>query len=193
MTKSTKSLSLSLLIGLAVAHCSSYGKIKERQDSYTESKVVTMELDHKSEETFGIFNMHAYIDITYTKDSKSGKLHSVEMRIETPADEKSELKPQAFLKGDDQKYEVKVEGIQKTSTTHTKTDNKRDKDGKVTDTETKTTTEYRSIGTIKVPINVWEHLMASKRIGYRLYVDQEPLTFLVSEEWREKLREFNAR
>jgi len=193
MTTSTRSLSLTLLIGLAAIHCSSYGKIKEREDSYTNSKIVSMTLDHKSEETFGLFNMNARIAITYAKELKTGKTHAVEMKIEAPANATSELKPQAFLKADDQKFEVKIEAIQKTSTTDTKTHKKRDKDGKLTDTDTKTTTQYRSIGTINVPVGVWSQLMGSKKIGYRLYIDQEALTFFVSEEWREKLREFDAR
>jgi|JI10StandDraft_1071094.scaffolds.fasta_scaffold218969_3 hypothetical protein len=181
-----------ILFLMVMAGCQSYGEIKVRNDSFKNSKVASVKLDHKSEETFGMFNSQMPIEVTYTKEVKSGQPATIEMKIITPASATSELKPQAFIKADKQKFEVTLEGIQKTSATQSTTTNQKDVKGMITDTQTKTSTQFASMGTIKVPIEVWKQMMGAQKVGYRLYIDQEALSFLVSDEWLEKLKELDA-
>lgn len=181
-------LSFSLLF---LVNCQSYGEIKVEQDSFKNAKVVSMQLDHKSEETFGLFNMKAPIVVTYIKEVKSGAQPTIEMKIIAPADATSQLKPDAFIKADEQKFEVKLTGIDKTSATHSHTKNKRDTKGNVIDTETKTSTEYASIANLTVSPEIWKRMVGAQKLGYRLYIDQQALTFMISEEWMEKLKEFD--
>ena len=173
-------------------NCQSYGEIKVRKDSFKNSKVVSITLDHKSEESFGLFGTNVPIEITYVKEIKTGDKPSIEMKLIIPASATSELKSQAFIKADRQKFEVAIEGINKTSATHSDTTNTRDAKGVITDTKTQTSTQYAAMGTIKVSYDVWKQMMSAQKVGYRLYVDQEALSFLVSEEWFEKLKEFDA-
>ena len=53
-----------ILFLMVMAGCQSYGEIKVRNDSFKNSKVASVKLDHKSEETFGMFNSQMPIEVT---------------------------------------------------------------------------------------------------------------------------------
>lgn len=80
----------------------------------------------------------------------------------------------------------------KATAVESKTENTVDAAGKLLNSDTKTSTQYGNIATLTVPWSIWQTMIKSKRFGYRIYMDQEPISFLVSEEWHEKLREFDA-
>jgi len=171
---------------VAIFNCSSSGEIKVQRDSFRKTKTVSLELEHASVEKNSFFSERYSLIVTYVKQENEGQAPTIELKFVAPSTATSELQAQAFIKADKEKFEVKFENIKRSVVTGGAPGNTKSQASRLP-------VEYVSVAKINLPPEIWKAMIASKRFGYRIYLDQEALSFLVSDKHMLLLKDFDSK
>jgi len=187
--------------------CSSFGKISVINDSFKGVNIVTLKMQHETEEaygTFNVFNTKNKAEFTYIKEVKSGDNQNfkIDFSIMGPdINENASLDEKGFVKVGDKQVEFSVAGARVVSQTIVKNETATTPDySKPADstghhqTNTTTTTSsatiFRVVGSAQIDPALLADITNSSQFAVRVYVKSQPYTFIIKEDDLVKIQEF---
>ena len=175
-----------ILLPLYLVGCSSYGVITAKYDSFQDATVVKMKLEHSA------IDGDRTLDADYVNVIKNNT-SEIKMKVTTSASAKEkEFQEKAFFSVDGKKFEVLIQNRKLTSQVRVE-EHYQNNDGYVDYTKptgsTSKTYNYLN-GELKVSNNIADAIKKGKEILFRVYVDDNPITFKINESNKLKLVEF---
>lgn len=204
--KSTVTICVSLAILYFVIACSSFGKIEVRHDEFKNASIVTLKLEHTSEETFDLLGLASYkAEMEYVREvgSETESPLQIALLIRAAADA-APLAQQGFLKAGQTKYELALQGaghqLKSQTTSKTRTTNYHSPDAsgfvdftKPTAVDSKTQTSTQSWRELTAAISLTndqkQGILNADSLLLRVYSGTNPITFRIVGDDLNKIQE----
>ncbi len=175
---------LLVFLAFAVMFTGCTGKIVIKHDDFKNAHIISMDLRHSPKE----FAWAAYATADYIReiDSKGAKPTVITLTLRTSA-QSPNLEPNAFIKVDDQNYEIAF--LERTGETETEVSVKTDS---VTNEEKVVTSDSAKIFRAKLPLTaeIEKKILDSNKLEIRIYLGKYPSTYVMSIGDLDKIKKF---